>query len=483
MAPEGDPAVRAVPLAGRGMETMTAAALGSARGRWTLVVRADETVHASNPRTLARYLRHETALAFFLPMNGQLPLLRVLPTAAGRLWGDDPLPAQALLEADPTQRLLTCEGIALAPAPDRAWPRRPTRPGDAWRRAERALDAGRPGSAGRALAALPSEAREGAGAQLLLGEAAFWRERWSQAGRAFRRAREQSDNAFAPTARLAGLGLGRVREAQGDLEEARSAYRAVLGAMPLDVAALSRLLAVDWRLGASWPESVGRLVEEHPHAWRGIGRALDRVVGAPAQLRALRSMPMSYGRDLFMARAALAAGDLSLARRSLARVEHDDRPSALGYQVWLTELAGGSAAETRAAAARAADLPPSARLALLLASTSVLGESAELPLLRPDEALRVGQWLLVVLADLCLLGLGAQARSIARLVASVLGSAGSAQARAVMWRARQGAAHPARPRPSRVRPARAIVLAASASAHGGPPWLSRAAALGPEEVR
>ncbi len=272
----------------------------------------------------------------------------------------------------------------------------------------------------------------------LRGEIAFWREGWPEAMRLFERARTEAVQPFDPAAQAAAVGIGRVHEALGDLLGAEAAYRAALATMPLDRAAMARLISVEWRLGASWPESVGRLVRAEPWAWRGVGRSLDRVARPEAQLRALRTMPMSYGRDLFLSRAALATGDVAAARRSLARAQSESETTALGYQVWLTELAGGSAAESRAAAARAGDLTASARLALLLAATSVLGENAELPLLRPEEALEVSQWLLVVLADLALLGLKAQAQRVARLIGRVLGRAGAAQAAAVLWRVGRG---------------------------------------------
>lgn len=477
--PRADAAVRFVPAGPGGQHERMATALGNARGRWTVLVGADESVHTPHARTLARYLRHETAAGFFVPMNDRLPLLRVLPTAAGRIWGADPLPAQALLEADPSQRLMTSEGLALDHGPAAAWTVGPTRPGDAWLSAQRALARGHLTAAARAAAALPDGVGQSAGGLALRGEIAFWREAWADAARLFEGAAAAAVQPFDPAAQTARLGIGRVHEAVGDLEAARAAYRAALATLPLDHVALGRLLSVEWRLGASWPETLGALVRQSPWTWRGVGRALDRVVRPEAQLRALRSMPMSYGRDLFLARAALAVGDLALARRCLGRAQRDGELRALGYQLWLTELAGGSSAEARAAAARASELTPSARLALLLAATSVLGESAELPLLRGGEALEVGQWLVVVLSDLALLGLGAQARQLARLIARVLGPAGEAQARAVLWRA----AHPepTTARTPRLGPARAIVIPRPGRA--GPAWLQTPTAPKRKEVR
>jgi tetratricopeptide (TPR) repeat protein len=445
--PEG---VRAVPEAGREAGGPVAAALGGARGRWTLLVRPDELPHAPHPRTLRRYLRHGTASAFFVPFNDQPPLVRVLPTGAGRLWGDDPLPAQALLEAEPGRRLMATEGLSFARSA-RAWPMAATRPGGAWLRAARALAHGRWAAAARLLAG-----EEGPEAANLLGEAAFWRERWDEAEAHWLRALGAAGRPWAPAARAAGVGLGRLAEARGDLEGARAAYRRVLEAAPLDGAALARLLAVDWRLGASWPESVGQVVRAHPAAWRGIGRALDRVVPPAAQVRALRSMPMAYGRDLLLARAALAAGDAATARRSLRRVDPGAGLTAVGYQAWLTEVVAGSASEARAVAARCGDMSAAARLAMLLAAGALLGEPGQVPTLGPEETLEVGEWLLVVLADLALLRLEAQTRALARLVASLLGAAGAAEARAVLWRAARAAGAGRRGR--RVRPSRHLVL-------------------------
>ncbi|MCL6594668.1 MAG: hypothetical protein K6V73_00465 [Firmicutes bacterium] len=444
--PEG---VRAVPGAGQEAGGAVAAALGSARGQWTLLVRPDELPHAPHPRTLRRYLRHGTASAFFVPFNDQPPLVRVLPTGAGRLWGDDPLPAQALLEAEPGRRLMATEGLSLARSA-RAWPVAATRPGGVWLRATRALGRERWAAATRLLAG-----EEGPEAAALLGEAAFWRERWDEAQAHWQRALG-AGRPWAPAARAAGVGLGRLAEARGDLEGARAAYRRVLEAAPLDGVALARLLAVDWRLGASWPESVGQVVRLHPAAWRGVGRALDRIVPPSAQVRALRSMPMAYGRDLLLARAALATGDAATARRSLRRVEPGVGLTAVGYQAWLTEVVAGSASEARAVAARCTDMSAAARLAMLLAAGAVLGEPGQVPTLGPEETLEVGEWLLVALADLALLRLEAQARALARLVASLLGPAGTAEVRAVLWRAAR-AAGPAR-RGRRVRPSRHLVL-------------------------
>lgn len=459
--------VRAVGTMRGDLAGLVDAALGSATGRWTLVVRAGEEPHTPHARTLARYLRHETAGGFFVPWNDRLPLLRVLPTAAGRLWTDDPMPVQAMLEAHPERRLMTSEGLMLQQGPTFAWPTVPTRPAPPWLRLTRAVAAGHMAAAARHLRRLPFGLGASPEGRRVAGEIAFWRESWPQAAQHWQAAIAASAHLSAPQARAAGVGLGRLAEVAGDLDGARDAYDAVLAAAPLDRVALVRLLSVEWRLGVPWPDSLARLLDRCPWAWRAIGRSLDAIVPPAAQVRTLRSTAVTRSRDLLMARAALATGDLALARRSLDRLDSVNSPSGVTYQGWLTELLGGSAAQARAAATRAADLTGPARLSLLLAAGAVLGEATELPTLRPDESLEVGQWLLVVLSDLSLLRLDAQAAVVADLATRLLGPVGRLQAQRIRWRSARADRAPGLR--TRARPVRDLVIRPPARRV---PWLA-----------
>lgn len=415
-------------------------AIGHAHGRWLLTLRAGERLEIRNPRTFLRYIRHVPAAPDSAPQDPDLFLVPVsgLRTARAehlpRLLNPDTLSQVAHVHRDlvkawlgthPWGTMATLSSVHLVPAPCDA--RTVGLPGTAalsgWPDFMRELSLGRRDFGPSLTRNVPGSRFGLAPLPLPMGldvaaESAFWRGDLDGAQGAWQSALDADLRPSAPVLVRAHLGLARVSEVRGDLDEALRRYAAISSLAPGEPESLARLSALAFRLGEPWAARVSAL-RVPLRTWQGIARALDRVVPPHAQREGLSAVAPGPLRDLLLARAALRTGDPGLALRTLrisdlAQGVTEEARDVHTYASYLAELASGRAEAARNLVLSWAGLSQAGRTALL-ASERIVGQRMQVPDLPEEEDVLVRQWILLVADDLGEMGLEAQAQQLKAL--------------------------------------------------------------------
>lgn len=428
-----------IPPYGHREADFLATAVGHARGRWLLTLQVGERLEIRNARTFLRYIRHVTASPeaashdsdlFLLPTAG---VTSARPQHLVRLVNPDAMApvayvhrdmVKAWLETHPHATAPSLASVHLAPVRAESVPV-PQGTGGDWPAFMRDLSLGRRDLLTGGLN--PDASRLGWDAHPLplpLGldaaaESAFWRGAMEAADQAWRSVLEAELRSCAPVVVRARLGLARLAEARGAFDEGLERYAEICRLVPGEPESIARLCALAFRMGEPWARRVSALAVPL-RAWRGVARALDRVLPPPAQREGLAAVAPGPLRDLLLARAALHTGDPALALRTLlsselAQAATEEARDAWTYARYMAELASGRAEAARSLVLGWAGLSQAGRTALLVAER-IVGQHMQVPDLPSEEDTWVRQWLFLVAEDLTEVGLDAQAAQLRSMV-------------------------------------------------------------------